>query len=122
MRQCPGIVITVDNREAEVTTMAEGLFFSISKAVPIVTITESESKICEVITEVEAPPTVTTTCSKCGSRAIPYLDSSGKYIVDKCNVHGARLKVTHADIDAYSREKERKGSRPHGDIQPKITF
>jgi hypothetical protein len=36
--------------------------------------------------------------------------------------YGERLKVTHADIDAWSREKERKSSRPHGDIQPKITF
>ena len=49
-------------------------------------------------------------CSECGSRAILYEDSSGKPIFDKCNVHGARLKVTHADIDALSRERERKRS------------
>ncbi len=47
-------------------------------------------------------------CSECGSRAIPYVNSSGEHILNKCNVHGARLKVTHADIDAWSREKERK--------------
>ena len=43
---------------------------------------------------------------ECGNPAIPYLDSSGKHIIDKCNVHGARLKVTHADIDAWSTEKK----------------
>jgi hypothetical protein len=47
-------------------------------------------------------------CSECSNRAILYVDSSGKHIFDKCNVHGARLKVTHADIDAWSKKKERK--------------
>ncbi len=37
---------------------------------------------------------------ECGFRAIPYVDSSGKHVIDKCNVHGARIKVTHAMIDA----------------------
>ncbi len=43
--------------------------------------------------------------------SIPYVDSSGKHIVDKCNVHGARLNVTYEDIEAYSREREREGNR-----------
>ncbi len=90
--------------------------------VPSVPTTETVSKACDVTTETEAPPTVNCSSSKCSFRAIPYLDSSGKYIVDKCNVHGERLKVTHAEIDAWSREKERKNSRPHGDIQSKTTF
>ena len=66
--------------------------------VPSVLAIKTVSKTRKVITETEVPPTVTTTCSKCGSRAIPYLDSSGRYIVDKCNTHGTHLKVTHADI------------------------
>ncbi len=59
-------------------------------------------------------------CSECGSRAIPYVNSSGKHILNKCNVHGARLKVTHADIDAWSREKERnRNSNTESDDQSK---
>ncbi len=62
-------------------------------------------------------------CSECGSRAIPYVNSSGKFIFDKCNVHGARLKVTHADIDAWSREKERnRNSNTESDDQSKRPF
>ncbi len=53
--------------------------------------------------------TVETLCA-CGSHAISYLDSSGKYIIDKCNVHGERLKVTHAEISAWSRGKRKKMS------------
>ncbi len=71
---------------------------------------ETISKACSDTTETEAPPTVTTTCSKCSFRAIPYINSSGKYIVDKCNVHGERLKVTHAEISAWSRGKRKKMS------------
>jgi hypothetical protein len=50
-------------------------------------------------------PTVEKLCV-CGSRAIPYEDSSGNHIFDKCNVHDARLKVTHADIDEWTRERD----------------
>ncbi len=59
------------------------------------------------VEEQEIEPTAEESC-ECGSRAIPYVNSSGEHILNKCNVHGARLKVTHADIDAWSREKERK--------------
>ena len=57
-------------------------------------------------------------CSECSNRAIPYVDPSGKTIFDKCNVHGARLKVTHAEIDAWSREKERNrnSTKESGDL------
>ncbi len=62
-------------------------------------------------------------CRECGSRAIPYVNSSDKHILNKCNVHGARLKVTHADIDAWSREKERnRHSNTEGDDQSKRPF
>ncbi len=67
----------------------------------------SFGEIAEEVHPETVEPTVTKICAKCGSRAIPYVDSSGKLIIDKCNVHGARLKVTHADIDAWSKKKER---------------
>jgi len=140
LRQCPGVIITLDKHIAEVPMMAEGLFLSISKNVISILPTEAESKTCNVITETEVPPTVeklckcgepATTydfgeienkkidwrfycnscnphaidCSECSNRAIPYVDPSGKTIFDKCNVHGARLKVTHADIDAMLKKK-----------------
>ncbi len=49
-------------------------------------------------------------CSECNSPAIFYVDSSGNSVFDKCNVHGERLKPTNAQIEAYSRERERKMS------------
>jgi hypothetical protein len=54
------------------------------------------------------PHSINCSSSKCSFQAIPYINSSGKYIVDKCNVHGARLKVSHADISAWSRSKRKK--------------
>jgi hypothetical protein len=56
------------------------------------------------------PHSINCSSSKCSFQAIPYINSSGKYIIDKCNVHGARLKVTHAEIDAWSRSKRKKMS------------
>ncbi len=71
------------------------------------------------VEEQEIEPTAEESC-ECGSRAIPYVNSSDKHILNKCNVHGARLKVTHADIDAWSREKERnRHSNTEGDDQSK---
>ena len=55
-------------------------------------------------------------CSECGSPAIPYVDSSGKPIFNKCNVHGVRLKVAHADIDIWSRKKRRKSKAEVEDL------
>lgn len=43
LRQCPGVIITLDECEAEVPMMAEGLFLSISKSVPNVPTIENES-------------------------------------------------------------------------------
>ena len=84
------------------------------KGVPSVPTTETVSKIYTTTTETKDTLTVEKTCSKCESRAIPYVDSTGKYIADKCNVHGARLKVKHEDIDAYSRAKERNSRTESG--------
>ncbi len=95
LRQCPGVIITLDKHEAEVPMMAEGLFLSISNRITSVPITETK-----------VPTTVERMCSECSFRAIPYINSSGKTILDKCNVHGERLKVTHAEIDTYSKERE----------------
>ncbi len=78
------------------------------KGVPDVPTTKPESKTYTITTETEVPPTVENTCIECGSPAIFYVDSSGKACFDKCNVHGERRKVTHADIDAWSREKRTK--------------
>ena len=81
------------------------------KGVPSVPSTKTEAKTCDVATEAEAPLTVAKTCSECSNPARFYTDSSGKPIFDKCNVHGERLKVTHAEIDAWSRERERNSHR-----------
>ncbi len=51
LRQCPGVIITLDKREAEVPMMAEGLFLSISKNVLSVPTTETESKVCNATSE-----------------------------------------------------------------------
>ncbi len=41
----------------------------------------------------------------CGSKVRSYINRVGRFVSDKCNVHGEKLKVTHAEIDAYCKKK-----------------